>query len=209
MANHFDLPGLQSIFGIPQDTPMYVHASLNQYGFYWEGVWVEHPLTWLPFGLQGVFSVPVWSGSLLILRTRNMWSWQGPDSSFNCPAILCALRHYRCGAHGAEVEVGAQLWPKYLRSGDSHWFEVYTSTDPKSLHWNGRYCPIDWLPFRANKTLIRWSCLQGRLAILPVKEVDLDQSGPITIMPFSWAETNLWCNSGLWGMRKSWGRGPV
>ena len=29
-ANHFDLPGSQSIFGLSQDPPMYVHTSLSQ-----------------------------------------------------------------------------------------------------------------------------------------------------------------------------------
>ena len=33
LANHFDLPGLQSIFGISQDPPMCVHASLSRDGF--------------------------------------------------------------------------------------------------------------------------------------------------------------------------------
>ena len=38
------------------------HASLSQDGFYQKGVWVEPPLTRLPFGLQGAFSVRMWSG---------------------------------------------------------------------------------------------------------------------------------------------------
>ena len=49
-ANHFDLPGSQSISGISQDPPMGVHTSLS-HGFYQKGVWIEHPLTKLPFGL--------------------------------------------------------------------------------------------------------------------------------------------------------------
>ena len=33
LANHFDLPGLQSIFGISQDPPICVHASFSREGF--------------------------------------------------------------------------------------------------------------------------------------------------------------------------------
>ena len=62
LANPSDLPGAQSIFGISQDPPMCSHTSLSQDGFYQKGVWVELPLTSLPFGLQGAFSAHVWSG---------------------------------------------------------------------------------------------------------------------------------------------------
>ena len=41
LANHFDLSGSQSIFGIAQDPPTCVHESLNQDGFYRKGLWVE------------------------------------------------------------------------------------------------------------------------------------------------------------------------
>ena len=61
LANHCDLPGSQSTVGRSQDPPACVHASLSQDGFYWKGIWVEHPLTILPFGLQGAFSGYVWS----------------------------------------------------------------------------------------------------------------------------------------------------
>ena len=47
LANHFDLSGSQSIFGISQDPPMWAHASLNQDGFYCKGLWVEYPSTLL------------------------------------------------------------------------------------------------------------------------------------------------------------------
>ena len=41
---------------------MYVQVSLSQDGSYQKDLWVEHPLTWLPFGLQEAFSVCVWLG---------------------------------------------------------------------------------------------------------------------------------------------------
>ena len=41
LANHFDLPGSDSIFGISQDRPMYVHSSLIQDGFHQKGLWVK------------------------------------------------------------------------------------------------------------------------------------------------------------------------
>ena len=39
LANHFDLPGSESVFGISQDTPMCVHIPLSQDEFYWRGLW--------------------------------------------------------------------------------------------------------------------------------------------------------------------------
>ena len=33
LANHFDLPGSESVFGISQDLSMCSHASLSQDGF--------------------------------------------------------------------------------------------------------------------------------------------------------------------------------
>lgn len=45
-----------------------------------KGIWVKHLLTLLPFGLKRAFSVHVWSGSLLVSSTRNMWFGQGPAS---------------------------------------------------------------------------------------------------------------------------------
>ena len=51
LANHFDLPGSQSILGISQDPAMCEHTSLGQDGFYQRGVWLAP----LPFDLEGVF----------------------------------------------------------------------------------------------------------------------------------------------------------
>ena len=34
VTDHFDLPGSQFIFGMSQDPPMSMHASLNKDGFY-------------------------------------------------------------------------------------------------------------------------------------------------------------------------------
>ena len=61
---------------------------LAKMGFYCKGIWVEHPLTSLPLGLQGAFLHMCGRGGLLTPRMRNMWSEQGPASSLNCPAIL-------------------------------------------------------------------------------------------------------------------------
>ena len=85
LANHCDLPGSQSTVGRSQDPPVWVHASLSQDGFYWKGIWVEHPLTILPFGLQGSFSGYVWSEKSDF--RENTWSGQGPVSSLNCPIL--------------------------------------------------------------------------------------------------------------------------
>ena len=39
LANHFDSPDSESLFGISQDPPMYAHAFLSQDGFYLTGLW--------------------------------------------------------------------------------------------------------------------------------------------------------------------------
>ena len=52
LANHFDLPGSESIFGISQDPPVCAHTSLSQDEFYRRGIWAEHLLTLLSFDLQ-------------------------------------------------------------------------------------------------------------------------------------------------------------
>ena len=88
LDNHFDLPVLQSIVAISQCLPMYVHTTLSQHGFYWKGLWVEHPLTSTRFGLQGAFLWGCGREGLLTWRMRTIWSGQGPASSLNCPAIL-------------------------------------------------------------------------------------------------------------------------
>ena len=86
LANQFDLPGSQSMFGVSQDPPLCVHTSLSRDGFYQQGVWVAHPLTEFSSGLQGAFLRMYGQGSLL--TSRNMWSEQGPAASLNCPAVL-------------------------------------------------------------------------------------------------------------------------
>ena len=88
LANHLDFSGSLSIFDILQDPPMCAHASLSQDGFYRKGVWVAHPLAWLPFGLQGAFLCICGRGGLVTSGMRNTWSRWGPASSLNCPAIF-------------------------------------------------------------------------------------------------------------------------
>ena len=51
LASHLDLPSSQSIFAVSQDLPLCLHISLSQDGFYWRGLWVQHPLASLPFDL--------------------------------------------------------------------------------------------------------------------------------------------------------------
>ena len=75
LTSHFDFPGSESKFGLPQDPSLCVHASLSQDGFFQGGLWVAwHHVTSLPFDLQGAFLCLHSQGSLLTLRMRNMWS---------------------------------------------------------------------------------------------------------------------------------------
>ena len=87
-SSSFDLPGSQSIFDASEDPPMSAHASLSQDGSYHKGLWVDHPLTSLPFDLQGAFLCLCGRAGLLTWRMREMWPGQGPASCLNCPAIL-------------------------------------------------------------------------------------------------------------------------
>ena len=49
LTDHFDLPDLESISDISQDSPTCVHSSLSQDGFYQKGIWVELALASFPF----------------------------------------------------------------------------------------------------------------------------------------------------------------
>ena len=56
-----------------------VHTSLSQDGFYRKGIWVEHPLAYFPFGVQGVFSVHAWSGRSPDCKNEKYMVWAGPS----------------------------------------------------------------------------------------------------------------------------------
>ena len=74
LTSHFDLPGSESMFDLPQDPSLCVHTSLSQDGFFRRGLWVAWHHVSLPFDLQGAFLCLHSQGSLLTLRMRNMWS---------------------------------------------------------------------------------------------------------------------------------------
>ena len=69
LASHFDFPGSESLFGLSQDPPMVVYASLSQGGFQQRGLWVA--LASLLISPPRSFLVRKVS---LILRMRNMKS---------------------------------------------------------------------------------------------------------------------------------------
>ena len=85
LANHYDLPGSQSIFGASQDPFLCTHVSLSQDGFYHKGLWVENPLPWLLWLARSLFCESLVEG---VSRLWNEKSVQGSASSLNCPAIL-------------------------------------------------------------------------------------------------------------------------
>ena len=78
LANHFDFPGSQSIFGISQEPSMCAHSSLSQDGFYHTGIWIEHPLTLLPFWSARSLSAHMWSGRYPDLGNEKYVVWEGP-----------------------------------------------------------------------------------------------------------------------------------
>ena len=89
---------------------MYAHASLSQDGFYRKGIWVEHPLTELFFGLQEAF-----------LHRCGQWSpdfanekyvvWTGPRL-----LALTVLLFSHVGFNSQEMNPGGRtyLLPQYL-----------------------------------------------------------------------------------------------
>ena len=65
-----------------------LYISRSSHGCYRKGLWVERPLTSLPFDLQGAFLCMCGHRGLLTSRMRNKWSGQGPAFSLNCPTVL-------------------------------------------------------------------------------------------------------------------------
>ena len=64
-ANHFYLPGSQSVFGISQDPPMCVHASLSQ-----DNIWIGSiPCHHSPLATKDSFLCMCGQGGLLTLGT--------------------------------------------------------------------------------------------------------------------------------------------
>ena len=85
LANHFDLPHLQPIFGLSQDPSICAHAFLAKMDLLGRTSLDTAP----NIGLQGAFLHMYGREGLLTSGTRNMWYGQGQASSLNCPAILC------------------------------------------------------------------------------------------------------------------------
>ena len=89
LANHFDLPGSQVLFGVSQDLPLCAHASLSQDGFYQKGIWKYHPLSLLPvWPARNIFwACVVWEVSWFQNEKRCGLGRAQPPR-LNCPAIL-------------------------------------------------------------------------------------------------------------------------
>ena len=89
LANHFDLPGSRSIFGLTQDPPMCVHTSLTKGESYQRGALSTASLDFAPsLACKEPFLCTCGWGGLLTSGRRNMWSEQGLASSLNCAAVL-------------------------------------------------------------------------------------------------------------------------
>ena len=87
LASHFDFPGSESLFGLSQDPPMVVYASLSQGGFQQRGLWVA--LASLLISNSKEFSS---QEGLLISENEKyevscLLSGKVPASSLSCPAF--------------------------------------------------------------------------------------------------------------------------
>ena len=94
LANHFDLPGSQSIYGISQNPPMCAHPFLSQDGFYQRGLWVKHPLTSLPFDLRGAFLHVCVIGNISSLQESEICGLSKIQPPLLFPVIL--ILEFRC-----------------------------------------------------------------------------------------------------------------
>ena len=77
-GQYLALPGSEFIFGIRQDPPLYVHASLSQDGFQQRGLYVGwHYLLWSGTPSVLTSKEPFWAYVIrkVSLTLRNMWSF--------------------------------------------------------------------------------------------------------------------------------------
>ena len=88
LANHFYLPGSQSIFGLSQDPCVCAHTSLSQWILLQRHMGRTSLNITSPFDLQGAFLRMCGSQALLTSGMRNMWSGKDPAFTLNCPAFL-------------------------------------------------------------------------------------------------------------------------
>lgn len=89
-ADHFDFSGSQSIFGIPQDPPVHVYASLSQDGFCKEACgWFASPSIIL-LTSKDTFCACVVRRSLHLQNEKYVifYLLSGQGSSLHCPIIL-------------------------------------------------------------------------------------------------------------------------
>ena len=97
----------------------------------------EHPLASLPFGLQGAFSMHVWSGRS-DFKKRNVSSEQGPASSLTYPAILVLEIAIPWGSHLPPSSKPSTLmilpawllWGTADASSSVEWNELVTRAEP-------------------------------------------------------------------------------
>ena len=103
LANHFDLSGSESVFGISQNPLMCAYSSLSQDGLWWRSLW-EVDITYCevmspPFSSTSKkpFCACVVREVSLTLRIRNMWSFitylgrtePSPPSRFYAVSVHC------------------------------------------------------------------------------------------------------------------------
>ena len=118
LASHFDLPGSESVFGLPQGPLIGVHASLSQDGFQRRGYgWTDTT------PLLTSKELSSWEGLLDFKNEKYvvfyLLSWQGPESSIN-PAFMGFLLLWNFCPRGESVQPGA-----YLSSSFFFFFPIY------------------------------------------------------------------------------------
>ena len=120
---------------------MCAHIFVSQAGLYQRGIWVEHPLTSLPFGLQGAFSVHVWWGRAPDFGNERYVVWAGLSSSFNYPAILVLEFLSIENESPTALPWGAHLPPASVVLTETHSFpclKTFHSFPPTTLKYNSK-----------------------------------------------------------------------
>ena len=78
LANHFVVPGSQSILGIYQDSPMCVHTSLSKGEFSLKGLWLGH-IPWHSSPLASKEEATCVVGEISCLQEKKHVVWAGPS----------------------------------------------------------------------------------------------------------------------------------
>ena len=131
-----------------------VCISLSQDGFYWKGLWVDHPLASFSFGLKEGFLCTCGQGGLLTSRMRNVWSKQ--DQLPPSIALLFSSSSFDLQEINLQSLFSGGLGSHLISCLSTRPYILDFLTWPQCAFW------ISLLYFHANKW-VRINCLSDRI----------------------------------------------